>query len=102
MAIKTRDEILESVKNIVGDNMSDDTISFIEDMTDTMNDYETRLSNSTDWKSKYETNDEEWRRKYTERFFAKNDNDGNGIDDSDSHNDGADDEAPKTYEDLFE
>lgn len=71
MAVRTREEILEAVRARVGDDNSDEVIAFIEDITDTLNDYEARLSDSTDWKVKYEENDAEWREKYKARFFGK-------------------------------
>lgn len=71
MAVKTREEILESVRARVGDNTDDETISFIEDITDTLNDLETKAKgDGTDWKARYEENDAEWRKKYTERFYS--------------------------------
>ena len=71
MAVKTRDEILESFKTRLGENPDDESISFLEDFTDTLDDFEKRAKgDGTDWKSKYEENDANWRKKYTERFFS--------------------------------
>ena len=71
MAIRTKDEILESIKGRIGESVDDDTITFLEDITETFNDLETKaMGDGTDWKSKYEENDREWRNKYTERFFS--------------------------------
>ena len=54
--------------SIFGENPTDEQISLLEDITDTVGDYEERLSDTTDWKTKYEENDKEWRRRYTDRF----------------------------------
>lgn len=70
MAVRTQQEILESLKARIGDSTDDDTLAFIEDVTDTLTDYETRVSDSTNWKEKYETNDAEWRQRYRDRFFG--------------------------------
>jgi hypothetical protein len=71
VAVKTREEILESFRTRLGENPDDESISFLEDITDTLNDFEARAnSDGTDWKSKYEENDANWRKKYTERFFS--------------------------------
>lgn len=71
MAVKTREEILESFKSRLGENPDDESISFLEDVTDTLDDFEKRANgDGTDWKSKYEENDASWRKKYTERFFS--------------------------------
>lgn len=71
MAVKTREDILESFKKRLGENPDDESISFLEDVTDTLDDFEKRANgDGTDWKSKYEENDANWRKKYTERFFS--------------------------------
>lgn len=71
MAVKTREEILESFKTRLGKNPDNESISFLEDVTDTLDDFEKRAKgDGTDWKSKYEENDANWRKKYTERFFS--------------------------------
>ena len=97
MAVRTRDEILESLKARVGDSTDDDTLAFIEDVTDTLSDYETRVSDSTNWKEKYETNDAEWRQRYRDRFF--------GVPVSEVAEDSSvvetEKETPMTFEDLF-
>ena len=69
MAIKSKDEILASLKEILKEDTSDEAIAIIEDVTDTFDDFSARQSDSTDWKEKYETNDKEWRQKYRDRFF---------------------------------
>lgn len=71
MAVKTREEILEELKVRVGEQTDDETITFLEDVTDTLSDLETKAKgDGTDWKTKYEENDAEWRKKYTERFYS--------------------------------
>lgn len=70
MAVKTKAEILESIRTRVGDSTDDGTLEFLEDVTDTLSDLETRASDSTDWKGKYEELDKSWREKYRERFFS--------------------------------
>lgn len=67
--IKSKEEILESLKVRVGEEADDETLSFIEDITDTMNDMESKANDTTNWKNKYEENDKEWRQKYRDRFF---------------------------------
>ena len=57
MAVKTSDEIIAAVKAMIGEDTSDESISLIEDVTDTFSDYNTRVSDETDWKKKYEEND---------------------------------------------
>ena len=97
MAVRTKDELLEIIKERIGDDTSDETISFIEDITDTLSDYEEKATNSDteDWKTKYEENDKMWREKYRERFFSKE------VEKEDE--DFEEDEVKSlSYDDLFE
>lgn len=96
MAVRTREEILESVRARVGEQTDDETIAFIEDISDTLNDLETRANgDGTNWKTKYEENDAEWRKKYTERFYSSDPN-------PDPEPPKPDDMAkPKTFAELF-
>lgn len=97
MAVKTREEILESFKTRLGENPDDESISFLEDVTDTLDDFEKRANgDGTDWKSKYEENDANWRKKYTERFFS-NEPEPNPKPDTKPEPD----DTPRTYSDLF-
>lgn len=97
MSVKTREEILESFKTRLGENPDDEYISFLEDITDTLDDFEKRANgDGTDWKSKYEENDANWRKKYTERFFSDepepNPKSGTKLEP---------DDTPRTFSDLF-
>ena len=97
MAVRTKDELLEIIKGRIGDDTSDETISFIEDITDTLSDYEGKATKSDeeDWKTKYEENDKMWREKYRERFFSKE------VEKEDE--DFSEDEVKSlSYDDLFE
>lgn len=69
--VKTKDELLNILKERIGEDTSDEAIAFIEDITDTITDFEKRAEgDGVDWKKKYEDNDAEWRAKYKERFFS--------------------------------
>ena len=72
MAIVSKEDLMERVKARIGDDTSDESLAFIEDITDTLNDYEAKVSNpdTENWKEKYETLDKEWREKYKARFFS--------------------------------
>jgi hypothetical protein len=91
MSVRTREEILETIRTRIGDQTDDETISFLEDVTDTLTDLETRANGGGEnWEQRYKDNDEEWRRKYKERFFS-----------SEPSEQGEEEEKPKTFEDLF-
>lgn len=65
MAVKTKAEIMEAIKQKFGEDTSDETISLLEDLSDTLD----TTNDSVNWKQKYEDNDKEWRTKYSSRFF---------------------------------
>ena len=69
MAVLSHDDFMNAVKGLAGDSADDNTLAMIENFTDTFNDLEARASDTTDWKTKYEQNDNEWREKYKARFF---------------------------------
>lgn len=96
MAVKTREEILETIRTRVGDQTDDETISFLEDVTDTLTDLETRANgDGENWEQRYKDNDAEWRKKYKERFFSSE------PDDTKEPKQEEEEEKPKTFEDLF-
>ena len=96
MAVKTREEILETIRTRVGDQTDDETISFLEDVTDTLTDLETRANgDGENWEQRYKDNDAEWRKKYKERFFSSE------PDDQKEPKQEEEEEKPKTFEDLF-
>ena len=64
--VLTKEEFLTKIKERIGENPTDEDISFVEDMTDTID----SLTQGDDWQKKYEENDAMWRKKYTERFFT--------------------------------
>lgn len=70
MSVKSKEEIMESVKAVIGDNESEEVISLLEDLSDTL---DSKEGDGTDWKAKYEQNDSEWKKKYRDRFFSKSD-----------------------------
>lgn len=93
MAILNRDDFFTRVREHIGEDSSDDSIAFLEDMTDTYNDMEERIRNTDgeDWKKRFEELDESWKKRYRHRFFSgdnrmpnksfdSNDNDGDNYD----------------------
>lgn len=89
MAVRTTEEILESIKTRVGGSTEDADLELLEDVADTLSDLKSKTEGQEDWKTKYEENDKQWREKYRDRFFEKKEE---IIEEP---------EAPKTFEDLF-
>ena len=70
MAVRTKEEILLSLRANLADETADDSIALIEDISDTLTDAETRANgDGINWEQKYKDNDATWRKKYTERFY---------------------------------
>ena len=93
MAILTKEQLMESIKNRVGEDTSDEALAFIENVNDTIESMST--DKNTDWKVKYEENDAAWRQKYKDRFFntpAEEEDDEPDVDNN---------EKPLTFEALF-
>ena len=73
MAVISKEDLLKRISERIGDDNSDEALSLLEDVSDTITDFEERDSEdwktkSEDWKTKYEENDAKWRKKYRERF----------------------------------
>ena len=89
MAIKSYNELMASLKEILKDNTSDEALAFIEDMNDTL-----KENSGEDWKARYEENDRQWREKYKARFF-------DGKNEETVVTEEEEVEKPLRYEDLF-
>lgn len=95
MAVRTRDEILNSIRTHFGEDTSDEALALVEDLTDTITDFENKANNDgQNWKQRYEENDAAWRKKYRDRFFSGG---------SDGDNDDPEPPSKKnySYENLF-
>lgn len=93
MSVKPISELLESVNSIIGDNNDDSTLEFIGDLSDTLNSYKDSESQIETLKREKTELDNNWRKKYRERFFAP-------VEDEEDPQD--DTPALKTrFEDLF-
>lgn len=93
---KSLDDLLMQARGILGENASDEALSFLEDMSDSYNpDLD---ENGKPWRERYEENDAQWRERYKERFFAGPDDKG----EPDKDEDDPEPEKALTYEDLFE
>ena len=88
MAVVERDVLIQRIASVLSDPESDDSLSLIEDVTDTLD-----AGSSDDWKTRYDENDAAWRKRYKERFLKKPDKEPE-IEDDET-------EEKKTYDDLF-
>ena len=66
MAKRSKEELLASVNALLGENITDEALTFIEDLSDSV-----EVSNdSDDWKTRYEQLDADWRKRYKDRFIG--------------------------------
>ena len=102
MPVLNREQFLSRLQERIGEDTSDEAMAFIEDMTDTFNDMETRSNAQSDeqWKQKYDDLDKSWREKYKARFFNSETTPADVKEEQED--DVKDDAEEKTYADLFE
>lgn len=66
MAIKTKQEVLDGLKRFIpNDDTSDDTLAFIQDVSDTLD----AGAENVDYKQLLADNDKKWRQKYRDAFY---------------------------------
>lgn len=100
MAVLSREDYLARIQGKIGEDTSDEAMQFIEDMTDTFDDYASRVGDKENWKAKYEENDKMWREKYKARFFSSNADTPNDVL-NEQKEDIIDDAETKDFDDLF-
>lgn len=88
MAKVTFDELRQQINAVVGERQDDEALRLLENVADTLNPDE-------DWRSRYETVDAEWRKKYRERFNG-------GGEEQKPPKEQEEPEHPITFDDLFE
>lgn len=98
MAVLSRDDFMTRINERVGDDNSDDALSFIEDMTDTFDDLSS-TNNTEEWEKKYNDLDTKWREKYKARFMSAETDPITVIDEQ--KEDIKDDGLETTFDDLF-
>lgn len=91
MAKRTREELLEAVRAVIGDSTEDAALALLEDISDSWD------NSGDEWKTKYEELDRAWRKKYVDRFFGKED--GEAVEVVDEVEEV---QEKRTYDDLFE
>lgn len=63
--VKTKEEMLAEIKSYIGDRTDDETVSLVENITDTLSDME-KNGNA---EARVKEVEDMWRAKYMERFF---------------------------------
>ena len=96
MAIVSKEDLIKRLSEKFGDDNSDEVIQLTEDLSDTLNDFDSRINDTEDWKAKFEANDNMWRKKYKDRFLEPSDNE------EEIHEQDEDENTNVTFNDLFE
>ena len=97
MAIKSKEDILSAIRERFAEDNSDEAISFIEDVSDTITDLENKAKgDGKDWQAEAKRIDNEWREKYKARFFS-----GKTEDEPDEDLDDEPEVKSYRFEDLF-
>lgn len=69
MARLSKEDFTKAITTVIGDRTDDDSVKFIEDMTDTYNGLEADKNVSvTEWEQKYNALNETWSKRYKDRF----------------------------------
>lgn len=99
-----RDELMQRIRDRVGDGTTDEDIALLEDIADTYDDLRGRVDSDIDWETRYNELDRSWRQRYIDRFNGKVESDVDFIEAPTAEDDEVEleYEAPKTYEELFE
>lgn len=70
MSILNREELIKRVRNYVGEDISDEAISFVEDITDTFDSVERADPDRIYTQADLDALDASWRNRYRDRFYA--------------------------------
>lgn len=92
MAVRTREEIMSQLQTIIGEDTSDETLTFIQDVSDTLGS-DNNAERITQLETQLEDQDKAWRKKYRDAFFS-----GSPDPEPDDDTSGR---TPKRFEDLF-
>ena len=95
MAVIKKEDLITRLTALIGEEQNDDAISLMEDVSDTLGDYESKVNDTTNWKQKYEENDKAWRNKYVTRFNQ-------GVVSEETFEEEEEEKTPpRTFEELF-
>lgn len=93
MAVKTREELMRSLRERLGDDTSDETLALLEDIDDTLGD----TTQVEELRRQLTETDRTWREKYRNRFFSG----GETKDDDPTPEDDEPQQKTYSYENLF-
>ena len=93
MARLNKEDFTKAITTVIGDRSDEDSVKFIEDMTDTYNGLEADKNVSvTEWEQKYNVLNETWSKRYKDRFSETI------VENKEQKKDEA---SPTSFDDLF-
>lgn len=103
MAKLSKEDLIKKVNEMFGEDATDEQISLLEDISDSMEDSNNdELETTKQALTKAQTDLKEFKQKYRERFLGGVDNNPAPKDVQDEQNEGGEEEDNKlTYDDLF-
>lgn len=102
MAVLTREQFMEKLNTITDGKTDDDTLTMIQDFSDTFKSLEDKEDVEAvrgDYEEKLKTLDETWRNKYRDAFFNGTEEKKDEIEEVEEKEE--EKEEPHTYEELF-
>lgn len=91
MAVRTREEIMTQLSAVLGENDSDDALSLIEDVRDTLGE-NSNVERIHELEQQVQDVDKNWRKKYRDTFFSET---------TDPEEDPEEEKRPRTFDELF-
>lgn len=95
--VKTKEEMLAEIKAYIGDRTDDETVSLVENVTDTLSDME-KNGNA---EARVKEVEDMWRAKYMERFFDGDKEKKNNEVEEDEETEEKDKSEEITIDDLY-
>lgn len=105
MAVVSKEELVQALSALIGETPDDTGLSIIENLTDTISDYESKTVDVSEWENKYNELDSSWRKRYKERFLGSTDAEHEttgGEAKKEQEEDVKKDSEELTFDDLFE
>lgn len=95
MAVRTKEELMTALREVIGEDTSDEALTLVEDVSDTLDNTAAGISEDEVNRRVAEV-EATWRKKYRDRFFSNNE-DGEARDEEEED----EREEKTTYESLF-
>lgn len=97
MAVVEKESIMSRLNALIGDRTDDEALSIVEDISDTIDSASgTGMVTEEEADRRVKEAEEEWRKKYKERFFSGDTGGGTAT------HDGGENEPPEKFDELFE